>query len=529
VSARLRVATVGDTAAPRSEPSAAAGRSDVIALFPERTHSEVQRGMTTAPDANVHAPPLDRAHSTTAAIVEVCSIITPSAIACAVPSSTLSPARLGGAGCRLLFHPIQFHHPAVRLSRRTASRLQRCRTGNFGDVSPATWRNRMGLPIRALYPRDPSRHSCAHAATGPSEVRGVTATTSVPWHPGRVQFRGGLLVEAARAQFHHGPACADGLALPVRRFSIAHLTRSLPVRTASAPTAPTRRRWAATSDLASRETGYLMDPHPAVAFAWPEKAAFRPGLPIVVAVARSPGEFPDAVAPPRHQGPERPTAVRLGSRTSELRPAVRPGRGRAVLLAASRPPAKEQRNDMNVTRLRLGAHLVPPDAMPPSRPPRSASGVGSGGRDEPPTSHGLLASARTGVHQVHHRRTAAPDAEYNRRRSAVTSTPRPRRDDRLLRARSSADVPLRARRALTIHRRSDFRARGAGGARRTSIVQESARPTMPPDDLIFDYLQSVAFRISRWALDLRDARFGALFDSPPPARVSFAHYRAPTC
>ena len=87
-----------------------------------------------------------------------------------------------------------------------------------------------------------------------------------------------------------------------------------------------------------RETGYLMDPHTAVAFAVAEKSRFDPAVPMVVLSTAHPAKFPDAVAAACGIRPELPDWLSdLGARSERV--TVLPSDQGAVerfILAASR-------------------------------------------------------------------------------------------------------------------------------------------------------------------------------------------------
>jgi threonine synthase len=167
-------------------------------------------------------------------------------------------------------------------------------TGNFGDVFAGYVASRMGLPVERLTVATNVNDILVRTlATGSYEPRHVTATTSPSMD---IQISSNF----ERLLFD---ACSRD-PQPVRS-AMAALAHSHPFKIAEPALTQMRTLFCAGRALEDetaaairttrRETGYLIDPHTAVAMAVAEKENRDPAVPMVVLSTAHPAKFPDAV------------------------------------------------------------------------------------------------------------------------------------------------------------------------------------------------------------------------------------------
>ncbi|HVV92038.1 MAG TPA: threonine synthase [Hyphomicrobiales bacterium] len=282
-------ATSGDTGGAAIEAFRGRDRVDVVILHPHGRVSEVQRRqMTTVAAPNVHAVAVEGTFDDCQALVKamfndhrfrdrhrlaaVNSINWARIVAQAV-YYFVAAAALGGPG-----RAVSFAVP----------------TGNFGDVFAGWVAKRMGLPVGRLLVATNSNDILARAlASGRYETTGVVPTTSpsmdiqVSSNFERLLFeatgRDAAAVRAAMARL--AQSGAFDIAAPTLAAMRAELDAA---RVDEAEAAATIRALRA-------ESGYLADPHTAVAVAASRKVAGDPAVPRVVLATAHPAKFPDAV------------------------------------------------------------------------------------------------------------------------------------------------------------------------------------------------------------------------------------------
>ncbi len=168
-------------------------------------------------------------------------------------------------------------------------------TGNFGDVYAGYVAERMGLPIdRLVVATNVNDILVRTLATGAYEPRQVTATTS-PSMDIQVSSNFERLLFDAYDRDAHAVRGVMGSLAQARRFSLSARALS-EIRSAFSADRADEEETAATIRTVLRETGYLLDPHTAVAVAVAEKEARDPSVPMVILGTAHPAKFPDAVA-----------------------------------------------------------------------------------------------------------------------------------------------------------------------------------------------------------------------------------------
>jgi threonine synthase len=282
-------ATSGDTGGAAIEAFRGRARSDVIILFPDGRVSDVQRRMMTTPtDANVHTLSVRGDFDDCQALVK----------GMFNHLSFRDGMRLAGVNsinwARIVAQVTYYFTAAVALGAPHRKISFCVPTGNFGDVFAGYVAKRMGLPIDRLIVATNENDILARTLeTGSYDVRGTTQTTS-PSMDIQVSSNFERLLFCALGR--------DGAA--VRRMMQA-LAQSKSFTVPPAALAAMRADFDADraneSDVIAEmrrvlaETGYLLDPHTAVANAVANRAATDPSVPIVVLATAHPAKFPDAV------------------------------------------------------------------------------------------------------------------------------------------------------------------------------------------------------------------------------------------
>jgi threonine synthase len=283
------VATSGDTGGAAVEAFGGRNQVDLIVLFPYGRVSDVQRRMmTTSKQDNVHVVAIDGTFDDCQAIVK----------GLFNQHGFRDRVRLSGVNsinwARIVAQVVYYFTAAVTLGapqRRVAFTVP---TGNFGDVYAGFVAERMGLPIdRLVVATNVNDILTRTLATGAYEVRGVVPTTSPSMDIQVSSNFERLLFEAYGRDARAVCALMASLAQS-RRFSISPRALS-EIRTYFTADRAEEEETAATIRTVLRETGYLLDPHTAVAVAVAEKEIRDPTIPMVALGTAHPAKFPDAV------------------------------------------------------------------------------------------------------------------------------------------------------------------------------------------------------------------------------------------
>ena len=283
------VATSGDTGGAAVEAFRGRERTDLFVLFPQGRVSDVQRRMmTTANDNNVHALAIEGTFDDCQALVK--GLFNHHAFRDRVRLSGVNSINWA----RIVAQVVYYFTAAAALGSPHRKVAFTVPTGNFGDIFAGYVAERMGLPIDRLVIATNVNDILARTlSTGTYDLREVVATSSpsmdiqVSSNFERLLFdsygRDGQAVRnlmAALAQSRRFVLSAGALSQVRALFSAGRADED---------------ETGATMRAVLRETGYLLDPHTAVAMAVAEKEPRDPAIPMVVLSTAHPAKFPDAV------------------------------------------------------------------------------------------------------------------------------------------------------------------------------------------------------------------------------------------
>lgn len=294
-------ATSGDTGAAAIEAFAGLPHVDVFILYPHGRVSDVQRRqMTTVEAENIHTIALEGTFDDAQACVK--NMFNHKALRdelnlCGVNSINFA---------RILFQTVYYFTSAAVLGGPHRDISFVVPTGNFGDIFAGWMAKRLGLPVDRLVIATNSNDILARTlASGDYEVRKVQPTQSPSMDIQVSSNFERLLFEA------HG---RDASAL---RRLMAGLRQSQGFSIEPGPLQAIRAEFDAfsvteaetTQEIAHswRETGYLADPHTAVAICAARKIQVNASAsPLVVLGTAHPGKFPDAIARATGRQPDPP-------------------------------------------------------------------------------------------------------------------------------------------------------------------------------------------------------------------------------
>lgn len=284
------VATSGDTGGAAVEAFRGRAQVDVVALFPSGRISDVQRRMmTTVEDDNVHAVAIEGTFDDCQAIVK--SLFNHHAFRDRVRLSGVNSINWA----RIVAQVVYYFTAAVALGAPRRKVAFTVPTGNFGDIFAGYVAERMGLPVDRLVIATNVNDILARTlATGAYELRDVVPTTSPSMDIQVSSNFERLLFDAYGRDPRPVRALMASLAQS-RRFSVSARALS-EIRALFTADRADEEETAATIRTVLRETGYLADPHTAVAIAVAEKETRDPSVPMIVLSTAHPAKFPDAVA-----------------------------------------------------------------------------------------------------------------------------------------------------------------------------------------------------------------------------------------
>jgi threonine synthase len=287
--ATIVAATSGDTGGAAIEAFRSSSSVDVVVLFPHGRVSDVQRRqMTTVEGANVHAVAVEGNFDDCQALVK----------AMFNDHRFRDEMGLGAVNsinwARILAQVVYYFTAAAALGAPHRPVSFVVPTGNFGDVYAGWVAKRMGLPVERLVVATNTNDILARAIeTGRYEVHGVVPTSSpsmdiqVSSNFERLLFEAyGRDAEAIRRDMA-GLAQSGAFTIPSDALDI--------IRREFAAGAADEATTAATITGTLAESGYLIDPHTAVAMAVAEGVDRDPGIPQIVLSTAHPAKFPDAV------------------------------------------------------------------------------------------------------------------------------------------------------------------------------------------------------------------------------------------
>ena len=217
---------------------------------------------------------------------------------------------------RIVAQVVYYFTAAVALGRPHRKVAFTVPTGNFGDVFAGYVAQRMGLPIeRLMVATNVNDILVRTLQTGTYEVRGVTATASpsmdiqVSSNFERLLFDAyGRDAAAVRALMG---SLAQSRSSPIAPKALDEIRSRFTAQRAD------EDETAATIRPTQRETGYLIDPHTAVAVAVAEKETRDRAVPMVVLSTAHPAKFPAAVEAACGVNPPCPTGSAISTRGPE--------------------------------------------------------------------------------------------------------------------------------------------------------------------------------------------------------------------
>ncbi len=282
-------ATSGDTGSAAIEAFRHTDAVDVFILYPHGRVSEVQRRqMTTVGGANVHAIAVEGTFDDCQAHVK------------AMFNHAAFRDRLALAGvnsinwARIVAQVVYYFYAAVALGAPHREVSFVVPTGNFGDIFAGWVAKRMGLPVRDLTIATNVNDILARTlATGRYEVKGVQPSSSPSMDIQVSSNFERLLFEAVDRDAGTVRQLMASLGQS-GAFTLPHAAQAAIAGEFSADRAD-EPETAATISRLYRESGYVADPHTAVALAVAEKVEHARAVPQIVLSTAHPAKFPDAV------------------------------------------------------------------------------------------------------------------------------------------------------------------------------------------------------------------------------------------
>jgi threonine synthase len=286
--ATIAAATSGDTGGAAIEAFAGRERTDIFVLFPEGKVSPVQQHqMTTSTAANVHAIAIK-------GNFDDCQNLVKEMFG---DGKFRDRVQLSGVNsinwARIMAQTVYYFTAALSLGSPDRKVSFTVPTGNFGDIFAGYVAMKMGLPISRLVVATNENDILARTLkTGRYEMRDVKATTSPSMD---IQISSNferLLFEACDRDADEVKTYMGGLrqsgAFEIQQHALKAIRKTF--RAARTSEADVRKTIA--NVLA--ETGYLLDPHTAVAI-HAAKRNVKGDVPMVVLSTAHPAKFPAAV------------------------------------------------------------------------------------------------------------------------------------------------------------------------------------------------------------------------------------------
>lgn len=282
-------ATSGDTGGAAVEAFRGSKRVDVVVLYPEGRVSDVQRRMMTTPtENNVHAVAIKGTFDDCQALVK--GMFNHHAFRDRVRLSGVNSINWA----RILAQVTYYFAAAVALGAPHRAVSFAVPTGNFGDVFAGYVAGKMGLPIKTLIVATNVNDILARAlATGRYEVQGVVETTS-PSMDIQVSSNFERLLFEATAQ---SDASVRSMMASLAQSGAFHIPDAAlgAIRSVIQAGRADEAEVAACIRATLAQTGYLLDPHTAVATVVAARTAVAPETPIVTLATAHPAKFPDAI------------------------------------------------------------------------------------------------------------------------------------------------------------------------------------------------------------------------------------------
>jgi threonine synthase len=286
--ATIAAATSGDTGGAAIEAFAGRDRTDIFVLFPEGKVSPVQqRQMTTAAAANAHAVAVKGNFDDCQNLVK----------AMFNDRKFRDKVKLSGVNsinwARIMAQTVYYFTAALSVGSPDRKVSFTVPTGNFGDIFAAYVAQQMGLPVGKLVIGTNENDILARTLkTGRYEMRDVKATSSPSMD---IQISSNferLLYEASGRKADEVTGYMNGLkqsgAFDIAPETLKAIRKTFKATRASE--ADVKKTIRTTLD----ETGYLADPHTAVAI-HAAKRNLKADAPMIVLSTAHPAKFPAAV------------------------------------------------------------------------------------------------------------------------------------------------------------------------------------------------------------------------------------------
>ena len=275
-------ATSGDTGGAAIDAFAGRDRTDIFILFPEGRVSPVQqRQMTTSSAANVHAMALKGNFDDCQDLVK----------------AMFNHGSFRGVNsinwARIMAQIVYYFTAAISLGAPDRKVSFTVPTGNFGDIFAGYSAKRMGLPIDRLVIATNENDILARTMkTGRYEMRGVNPTTS-PSMDIQISSNFERLLFDASGREAEAVRRAMSSLKQSGAFDIAETALKAIRKEFRAGRASERQVKAVIRDVQA-ETGYVLDPHTAVAVHVATRFE-KPSAPMITLATAHPAKFPDAV------------------------------------------------------------------------------------------------------------------------------------------------------------------------------------------------------------------------------------------
>ncbi len=301
--ATIVAATSGDTGGAAIDAFRHSERVDVFVLFPHGRVSDVQRRQMTTVDApNVHAVAVEGDFDDCQALVK--AMFNDHAF-----RDRLSLGAVNSINwARILAQVVYYFTAASALGSPHRPVSFAVPTGNFGDVLAGWVARKMGLPVERLLVATNANDILARTLeTGRYEVKGVTPTSSPSMDIQVSSNFERLLFEAEgrdpEALRRHMAGLSQSGSFTIGQKALAAVRAEFDAGRAS------EAEVAGTIARVRADTGYLLDPHTAVAVSVAERAGADSAVPMVVLGTAHPAKFPDAVEAACGERPALPPAI----------------------------------------------------------------------------------------------------------------------------------------------------------------------------------------------------------------------------
>lgn len=301
--ATIVAATSGDTGGSAIEAFRGAENVDLFVLFPKGRVSAVQqRQMTTAADANIHPIAIEGSF-------DDCQALVKALFANEGLRRRVSLAAVNSINWARIVAQTAYYFASAAALGAPARPVSFCvPTGNFGDVFAGHVAAKMGLPIERLMVATNSNDILARALdSGRYELRDVVPTTSPSMDIQVSSNFERLLWEAYGGSGEDVRRSMNQLkqsgAFDIRPDALDHMREA-----GFAAGRAGEDEMAAAMKRTLGESGYLADPHTAVALAVAERLPSGT-TPLVTLATAHPAKFPDAVEAATGMKPATPPEI----------------------------------------------------------------------------------------------------------------------------------------------------------------------------------------------------------------------------